>query len=186
MQNKKTVRCYRRHNVSTTRCYKYLLNPEDTDENPLTKERLMNWLADTGWVEGHIRKQISPLDVKYTEDYIQEVWLQILEVPEEKIMSIWYKGKGKFTNYIKAIIMNNIYSNSSHLYRNIRAGQENVYHLDEVGWKALESDQDTYITHQYPVASKEEWFERAKFETQTIHLSSEINQSEYDNDFQEK
>ena len=40
---------------------KLLINPEDTPENPLTHARLMEWLADTGWVEGYISEQTEEL-----------------------------------------------------------------------------------------------------------------------------
>ena len=108
--------------------YKLMTNPPE----PLTWQILMNWLSDTGWVEGFIGKRISPLDRLYFADYVQECWVQILEVPQDKMMEIWYRGKGKFVNYIKSIIVNNIYSKSSHCFKNIReAGKHEMFLTDE-------------------------------------------------------
>lgn len=172
--------------MAKKRVYKLLDNPEDSETNPLTRDRLMEWLASTGWVEGHIRMKISPLDRAYIEDYIQEVWEQILRVPPDKILEIYRRGKGKFVNYIKSIIMNNIYSNSSRLYQHIRAGQESLVHLDEVGWKLLESDEDSYATLHFPIIQRDNDIEcRVKFELETIPISSENKLSEYDRDLEE-
>lgn len=131
--------------------YPLMINPEDTDENPLTYKRLMTWLAETGYVEGFLYKKISPLDMPYVEDYIQEVWVQILSVPPEKIMYLWYKGKGAFTNYIKAVITNNIISTSSPLYIHIRKDIKDHIHLDDEGWTHLDNDEeaDAYIQSMF-------------------------------------
>lgn len=115
---------------------KLLTNPPE----PLTRDSLMQWLSDTGWVEGFIGKRISPLDRAYFDDYVQECWVQILEVPPEKILEIWYRGKGKFVNYIKSIVMNNIYSLSSHLYKNIRLGRSIERTLTDEQWSMLENE----------------------------------------------
>lgn len=114
--------------------YKLFTNPPE----PLTWHSLMQWLSDTGWVEGRIGKMISPLDREYFEDYVQEVWVQILEVPQEKMMDLWYRGKGKFVNYIKSIILNNIYSKSSHLYVNVRRGRAMEKFLTDEQWQRLD------------------------------------------------
>lgn len=115
--------------------YKLFTNPPE----PVTRQSLMKWLSDSGWVEGRIGKVISPLDRPYFEDYVQEVWVQILSVPEDKIMDIWYRGKGKFVNYIKSIIINNVRSTSSHLYSNIRKGRSIERLLTDEQWNALEN-----------------------------------------------
>lgn len=83
---------------------KLLSNPIDTPEDPLTHDRLMQWLADTGWVYGYIKKRISPMDAHLYEDYAQTIWLYILEMDPNKILEVWYHGKGQFVNYIKKVI----------------------------------------------------------------------------------
>ena len=117
---------------------KYLINPEDTPENPLTWDRLMAWLVDTGWVDALIRKFISPLDQHVADDMFQETWLQILEVPKDKLMGIWYKGKGKFTNYIKSIITNNLISSTSAVYSRIKSPYTRMMYLSDEGWSRFE------------------------------------------------
>lgn len=114
---------------------KLLTNPPE----PVTWQSLMQWLSDTGWVEGFIGKRISPLDRAYFDDYVQECWIQILEVPQDKILEIWFRGKGKFINYIKSIIINNIRSSSSHVFNNIRRWRQIERTMTDEQWGALEN-----------------------------------------------
>ena len=153
--------------------YKLLNNPEDTESNPLTWDRLMTWLADTGYIEGLVGKRISPLDRHLIEDYIQEVWLQILEVPQEKMLDIYRRGKGKFVNYLKSIVINNVYSKTSHLYKNIREGTHELIHLDDVGWKMLEDNDEAEAYLTFPVIERERnkpYRERVKIESEKIYI----------------
>lgn len=114
--------------------YKLFTNPP----SPVTWEGLIKWLSDTGWVEGRIGKVISPLDRPYYDDYVQEVWVQILEVPHDKLLDIWNRGKGRLVNYIKSIILNNVRSSSSILYKNIRLSRSVERLLDDEQWERLE------------------------------------------------
>ena len=136
--------------------YKWLEPLEDTEENPITRQRLVDWMSKTGYVEGYIHKKISPMDKMYVEDYIQECWIQILEVPDDKMVEIYRKGKGKFTNYIKTLINNNIRSRVSHLYKNIRADKKNELYLDDAEWSVLlEGEPNTTADVVFPTINTE-------------------------------
>lgn len=117
---------------------KWLRNPTDTKEDPLTHERLMEWLAQTDFIENNVGKRISPLDKELYEDAVQEVWVQVLQVPPEKLMSIWYKGKGKFTNYLKTIIKVNLNSFTLPFYIKFKHPQHNEILLTPQNWKRIE------------------------------------------------
>lgn len=130
---------------------KLLTNPEDTPENPLTFERLMQWLADTGWVYGYIRKRISPMDAHLYEDYAQSVWLVILELRPEYVMEVWYHGKGQFVNFMKRVIDCQLqyrtytYSVNKHFHHTHLA-------LTDEQWKLLEEGEtNTTFINSYPV-----------------------------------
>lgn len=131
----------------TKRVYLLMTNPPE----PVTRDGLMKWLSDTGWVEGFLGKKISPLDRPYYEEYLQEVWVQILEVPEDKIVDIWHRGKGKFVNYIKSIIMNNIYSSSSHLFQNVRKFRKDERELTDYQWNLLDEDGKSTFDVVFPI-----------------------------------
>ena len=97
----------------------------------------MQWLADTHWVDGCTVQSMSPLDYPYAKDYIQEIWLQILSVPQDKMMEIWYHGKASFVSYIKTLIKRNVFSDSSNLYNHVRKpGKRDVF-LDSCQWNDL-------------------------------------------------
>jgi hypothetical protein len=97
------------------------------------------------------------------------VWVQILEVPHDKLLEIWYKGKGRFTNYLKSIVINNVYSNSSHLYKNIREGTHELIHLDDTGWKMLENDNEAEAYLTFPTLERE----RGKSSKATVKIEEE-------------
>lgn len=135
------------HKPKQKKEYKLLTNPPE----PVTRQSLMQWLSDSGWVEGFIGKKISPLDRVYFEDYVQECWLQILLVPEDKILDIWYRSKGRFINYIKSIVVHNIYSYSSHLYKNIRAAGKVEKFLTDEQWQRLEDTGESEYEETFPI-----------------------------------
>jgi hypothetical protein len=117
----------------------------DTPDNPLTRDRILEWMASTGYVEGFINKKTHPLDKPFLEDYIQEVWVQIALVDPEKIVRLYRDGKGRFTNYIKGLIMNNIRSTCSYVYKNTRSFYANEVYLDDEQWTELTEDDTTDI-----------------------------------------
>lgn len=126
----------------------------ETPDNPITKDRIMEWMAGTKYVDGFIRKKIHSLDKEYVDDYIQEVWVQILQLPEEKIVEIYKSGKGRFTNYIKALIMNNIRSSCSYLYKHIRQPRVNEVYLTDEQWTEMIENDETEIDIQVAVRDK--------------------------------
>ena len=130
---------------------KLLLNPEDTPENPLTYQRLMEWLADTGWIEGYIRKRISPMDAHLIEDFTQSIWLAILTVKQDYIMNSWYSGKGRFVGLMKCIIDRNLYSTDLETYKLNKHWHHFHTTLTDDNWRKLEEGEiKTTWTDRYP------------------------------------
>lgn len=134
---------------------KLLLNPEDTPSNPLTHARLMEWLADTGWVEGYIRKRISPMDAHLIEDFTQSIWLAILLVKPDYMMNSWYGGKGRFVNLIKCIIDRNLGSTSLDTYRTNKHWHHMHTTLTDESWQQFEEGNiNTTWTDRFPVKQR--------------------------------
>ena len=131
---------------------KLLLNPEDTPKNPLTWERLMDWLANTGWVEGFIRKKISPMDAHLIEDYTQSIWLVILSIKKERMMEIWYHGKGAFVNYLKVVMGIQLKTTCGEAYKTNKHFHHTHISLSDDQWYNLEEgNTTTYYEQPYPV-----------------------------------
>lgn len=129
-----------------------LINPIDTPSNPLTYERLMEWLASTGWVYGYVRKRISPMDANLYEDFAQHCWLTILLANPERIMEIWHTGKGAFINYIKKIIDVQLKSTTTQTYTVNKHFHHTHCTLSDDQWKNFEEGvrHSTWID-TYPV-----------------------------------
>lgn len=164
--------------VDTEKRKKWLTNPKDTEDDPLTYERLMNWLVDTGWVQGFLKIRIHPLDRPLEEDMLQECWIQILSVPHDKMLGIWYKGKGKFTNYLKSIIINNVYSITSATYKNTKGLYANELYLDDAQWTKFEEDKDSEVTLQFPGPNSSYYENYVEWVEETQHIQSESKLSE--------
>lgn len=131
---------------------KLLINPDDTPENPLTFHRLMDWLANTGWVEGYVRKRISPMDAHLYEDYAQTVWLEILNLKQDVIMEVWYHGKGQFINYMKRVIDCQLCHTSTRTYQLNKHFHHTHIPLSNEQWQSLEEGiPETTYTNNYPV-----------------------------------
>ena len=131
---------------------KLLTNPEDTAQNPLTFSRLMEWLASTGWVEGYVRKRISPMDAHLYEDYAQSVWIVILELKPEYVMEVWYHGKGRFVNFMKRVIDCQLCHRFTLTYNTNKHFHHTHLTLSDEQWKAFEEGIPvTEFTDSYPV-----------------------------------
>ena len=106
---------------------------------------IIQWIVDSLWVENYIRKTKGPF-FPYTEDFIQEVWLQILSIPESKIVSAFQFSKPRLIAYLKCIINNNITSTTSPTYRHIQAYHTRHVSLTDMQWNSLDANiPDEYV-----------------------------------------
>lgn len=109
------------------------------DMHPLdfNRESMLEWLVWSGYVDSYITSHLK--NQPYLEDYRQEIWLQIIEKADRLVDIFNYEGKGKFTNFIKMMINNNIISGTSPSYRHIRRDRETkeVYFNDD-GWDIID------------------------------------------------
>lgn len=130
---------------------KLFKNPRE----PITRESLLEWLYKTGWFENHVRKRSSPLDKNQLDDYIQSCWEELCKIPEEKLLEIWYRGKGKFVNYCKALIGHQTYSSCSKTFKEVK--QHTIYEIpmDNEQWESLERSGNTNYCKQFPIINDE-------------------------------
>ena len=169
---------------------KWFVNLEDTPENPLTRDRILEFIVDSGWIEGHTRKRMSPLDYQQAEDYIQSIYEEICKIPEDKLIEIYRKGKGKFTNYLKALIQHQVYSSCSKTYRENKLWRQVEIPLEYSQWTNLVENGTTKMVQQFPVIDRDKGVthdQRVHFEYDgSIDIQSEINLYEDDRDFEEE
>ena len=169
---------------------KWFVNLEDTPENPLTRDRILEFIVNSGWIEGHTRKRMSPLDYQQAEDYIQSIYEEICKIPEDKLIEIYRKGKGKFTNYLKALIRHQVYSSCSKTYRENKLWRQTEIPLEDSQWTNLVENGTTKMVQQFPIIDRDEgitYDQRVHFEYDgSIDIQSEIKLYEDDRDFEEE
>lgn len=102
-------------------------------------EGIIEWLANSLWVDNYIRK-LKGSQWKYTEDFIQEVWVQILSIPQDKIVDAFQMGKGRLISFVKRIIHNQCISKNSYTYKNIQAYDDRHQSLNDMQWTLLDSE----------------------------------------------
>ena len=169
---------------------KWFVNLEDTPNNPLTRDRILEFIVESGWIEGHIRKRRSPLDYQQAEDYIQSIYEEICKIPEDKLIEIYRKGKGKFTNYLKALIQHQVYSSCSKTYRENKLWRQVEIPLEDSQWTNIVESGTTKMVQQFPEINRDKGItpdQRVHFEYDgSIDIQSEINLYEDDRDFEEE
>ena len=161
-----------------------LINPEDTPDNPLTWQRLMDWLASTGWVYGYVRKRISPMDAHLYEDYAQHCWLAILEVKQPRMMEIWYNGKGAWVNYLKRIIDIQLKSTTNPNFKTNKLFHHTHCTLSDEQWKHFEEGEtisswiDTFpVKYDCPSGNRKKMI-RLEYEELPIYVAPEYSLTE--------
>ena len=169
---------------------KWFVNLEDTPNNPLTRDRILEFIVKSGWIEGHTRKRMSPLDYQQAEDYIQSIYEEICKIPEDKLIEIYRKGKGKFTNYLKSLIQHQVYSSCSKTYRENKLWRQVEIPLEDSQWTNLAENGTTKMVQQFPIIDRDKGTthdKRVHFEYDgSIDIQSEINLYEDDRDFEEE
>ena len=133
---------------------------------------------------------MSPLDYQQAEDYIQSIYEEICKIPEDKLIEIYRKGKGKFTNYLKALIQHQVYSSCSKTYRENKLWRQVEIPLEDSQWTNLTENGTTKMVQQFPVIDRDKGItpdQRVHFEYDgSIDIQSEINLYEDDRDFEEE
>lgn len=164
--------------------YKLLTQPPD----PTSHQSIVEWLAGTGWVEGYIRKKISPLDRNLLDDYIQESWIEILR--NKNLVEIYSKGKGKFVNYIKSIINHHIYSSVSNIYKMFKKYNFTHIGLEYNDLSNLSDYGNLEIETYFPQINREgDISNRVEWVTDTEKIYRDYNENRLDTprgDFQSK
>lgn len=82
----------------------------------------------------------KPLTNELVQEYIQEIWVQIAEIPQAKWDDLYDQGKAAITAFISALIHNNCISVKSKAYRHIRKPKLNEVRLSDLEWEALDED----------------------------------------------
>ena len=81
----------------------------------MTKEEIIKWVADNRMIETII-SNVGKGTYPHTDDLAQDLYLELLEKPEEKLLPLYEKNQMNF--YITRMVMNNLLSHNSRYYYN--------------------------------------------------------------------
>jgi hypothetical protein len=102
---------------------------------------IIQWMVDTHLVEWYVTYLLKKtLDDEDVEDKIQDIYLMILEIPQEKWDDLFEQGQFSVSGYITGIIHQQIKSGNSRIYRDYNKYHERNKRMDDDFWKIYYND----------------------------------------------
>ncbi len=107
------------------------------------RDEVINYLLTSGFVENYTKKLIWPCDkADYQEDYLQEVWLCVCEVSEEKWNQLYNRRPNQdpyydIRNWVSMLIRNTVRSTTSAAYRKLKKQSTVAKICDTAEWDYL-------------------------------------------------
>lgn len=109
-----------------------------------TRDGVIQYLIDTNLVEWYITKLLRRrIDDYKTQEYVQECWLQILKIKDERLKELWYQGYPAVTAFVSGLIHQNVVSVQSPAYWHVFKCNKRLIHVDGDIWDEV-SDYTTY------------------------------------------
>lgn len=109
----------------------------------MTRDELLQYIIDLQFVENYTKKLAYSNDFPIIDDEIQEIYLQLCEVRDEKWQELLAQGtKGDafkaVRGFISGLIYRNVRSMNSKLYYRLKRHGEREILADSEQWRALE------------------------------------------------
>lgn len=112
----------------------------------MNKDKILNELVKSCFIEWYTLQLMSKTsgfimqtDEEYQE-YIQEIWLQICEIQEDKLIDLYTENKLKA--YISGLIHRNVKSNTSPAYTHIRKQNNKYIRKSDDDWEKYSDTND--------------------------------------------
>ncbi len=109
------------------------------------RDIILDYLIKSNFVESYTKKLVYPSDkADLQDDFLQEVWLQICEIPEKKWEEITRNNTNPdqmygVRNFVSVVIRNTVVSTTSAAYRKLKKQTTVSKQLDEKEWQYLEN-----------------------------------------------
>lgn len=109
----------------------------------MIRDEILDYLIKSNFVTSYTKKLVYPSDKDNLQnDFIQEVWLAILEVKNEKWCEIMNNNKNPDTmygvrNFVSVIIKNTVRSTTSSAYRKLKKQSTIAQNLSDDDWEIL-------------------------------------------------
>lgn len=105
---------------------------------------IIQWMVDTHLVEWYVTYLLKKtMDDEDVEDKIQDIYVMILETPQEKWDNLFEQGQFSVSGYITGIIHQQIKSANSKIYRDYNRYHERNKRMDDDFWKIYYNDGET-------------------------------------------
>ena len=115
-----------------------------TGEIPLKDskiETIVQWLYDTHLVEWYVtyllKKRLEDEDVG---DKIQDIYVYVMETPQEKWDDLFEQGQFSVSGYVTGIIHQQLITDNSKIYRKYNKHHQIETRMDDVWWETYYND----------------------------------------------
>ena len=112
----------------------------------MSREKILDELVKSCFIEWYTLQLMSKTsgfivqtDEEYQE-YIQEIWLQICEIQEDKLIDLYKENKLKA--YVSGLIHRNVKSNTSPAYTHIRKQNNKYIRKSDDDWEKYSDTND--------------------------------------------
>lgn len=116
------------------------------------RDIILDYLIKSNFVEAYTKKLVYPSDkADLEDDFIQEVWLQICEIPEKKWEEIMKNNTNSdrmygVRNFVSVVIRNTVISTTSSAFRKLKKQNTVAKQLNDGEWQYLANTVENTIT----------------------------------------
>lgn len=109
------------------------------------RDKVLGYLYDCGFVDNYVKKLMFASDINNLyEDYVQETWLALCEVKEEKWVELYNRRPNHdeyydIRNWVSVLIRNTVCSTTSTAYRRLKKQSTVAKNLNTDEWKYLQN-----------------------------------------------
>lgn len=107
------------------------------------RDIILDYLIKSNFVESYAKKLVYPSDkADLQDDFLQEVWLQICEIPEKKWEEIMRNNTNPdqmygVRNFVSVVIRNTVISTTSAAFRKLKKQNTVAKQMTEGEWNYL-------------------------------------------------
>ena len=111
----------------------------------MIREKVLKYLYDCGYVKYYVKKLMYPEDIEdLYNDYLQEVWVALCEISEEKWQELYNRRLNQdefydIRNWVSVLIRNTIRSTTSSAYRKLKKQSTIADNLSDDDWEILKN-----------------------------------------------
>ena len=111
----------------------------------MIRDKVLKYLYDCGYVKYFVKKLMYSEDIEdLYNDYLQEVWFALCEVPESKWQELYNRRDNQdefydIRNWVSVLIRNTVRSTTSSAYRKLKKQKTVAQNLSDDDWEILKN-----------------------------------------------